>query len=167
MFSVPAFALAVVMSLGASAAEAAATVVPFDVAAAPGSIIIRTAERRLYFVTGGGHALRYVVGVGRAGWQWSGASTIDGKFLRPNWAPPAAIRRESPGLPAVIASGSPDNPMGAAAMTLAGADYAIHGTNAPALIGGFVSHGCIRMLNADIVDLYSRVGIGTPVLVTP
>ena len=90
---------------------------------------------------------------------------IDGKFVRPNWAPPASIRRERPGLPDVILSGSPANPMGVAAMTLSGGEYAIHGTNAPNSIGGFVSHGCIRMYNQDIADLYDRVRVGTPVIV--
>lgn len=132
-----------------------------------GSIVIHTAERRLYFVLRGGEALRYIVGVGRAGREWRGHSSIAAKFLEPNWVPPAAIRADSPNLPAVIAGGSPANPMGAAAMTLAGTNYAIHGTNAPASIGGFVSYGCIRMHNVDIIDLYSRVHVGTPVVVQP
>ena len=157
--------LIALLPISAAPAEAAATAVSFATRAEPGSIVISTSERRLYLVTGGGHALRYTVGVGRSGWQWSGSSRIDGKFLRPNWAPPEAIRRETPGLPAVIPSGSPGNPMGAAAMTLAGGAYAIHGTNSPKLIGGFVSHGCIRMFNADVLDLFSRVAIGTPVTV--
>ena len=92
---------------------------------------------------------------------------IDGKYLHPNWVPPAAIKRERPDLPLVIQGGSPSNPMGVAALTLVGGTYAIHGTNTPNLIGGFVSHGCIRMYNQDIVDLFNRVAIGTPVVVTP
>jgi lipoprotein-anchoring transpeptidase ErfK/SrfK len=160
-------AFALVLGLGSAPAAAAPELVAFQEDAPLGTIFIMTDERRLYLVVNRGVALRYVVGVGRAGWQWQGSSTINGKFLRPNWAPPAAIRREDPGLPPMIPSGSPANPMGVAAMTLAGTDYAIHGTNSPKLIGGFVSHGCIRMLNADITDLYGRVGIGTPVVVRP
>ena len=110
--------------------------------------------------------MRYPVGVGRAGRQWEGSSFIDGKHIRPAWAPPPDIAKDNPNLPPVIPGGSPRNPMGAAALTLSGGDYAIHGTNKPGSIGGFVSYGCIRMHNRDIVDLYGRVGIGTPVIVT-
>ncbi|MDR3475667.1 MAG: L,D-transpeptidase [Devosia sp.] len=156
----------VVAALDARPAAAAPELVAFGGNAARGTIVVRTSERRLYFVLGQGRALRYMVGVGRAGWQWAGTSAIEGKFIRPNWEPPAVIRRELPALPALIPGGSPANPMGAAAMTLAGGAYAIHGTNTPRLIGGFVSHGCIRMYNEDIVDLYGRVSIGTPVVVT-
>jgi lipoprotein-anchoring transpeptidase ErfK/SrfK len=130
-----------------------------------GTIVVRTAERRLYFVLADRHAIRYPVGVGRQGKQWAGASEINGKYLRPAWSPPAEIRRDKPSLPSVIPGGSPHNPTGAAAMTLAGGEYAIHGTNAPSSIGGFVSYGCIRMYNQDIMDLYGRVSIGTAVVV--
>ena len=133
---------------------------------AAGTIVVRTGERRLYLMLGSGQALRYPVGVGRAGMQWAGTSIIDGKYIEPAWSPPESIRRENPRLPDVIPSGSPHNPMGVAAMTLAGGEYAIHGTNDPGSIGHFVSHGCIRMYNADITDLYSRVGVGTTVVVT-
>jgi len=129
--------------------------------------VIHTAERRLYLVAGNGYAVRYPVGVGRAGKQWAGVSQIDGKYLSPAWSPPAEIKRDKPSLPNVIPGGSPHNPMGVAAMTLSGGgEYAIHGTNQPGLIGGFVSHGCIRMLNGDITDLYGRVSVGTTVVVT-
>jgi lipoprotein-anchoring transpeptidase ErfK/SrfK len=127
--------------------------------------VVVTHQRRLYYVLGNGSALSYPVGVGRAGKQWFGQSRIDGKHVRPDWAPPPEIRRDKPSLPRVIAGGSPRNPMGAAALTLAGGQYAIHGTNAPGSIGGFVSYGCIRMHNHDITDLYARVGVGTPVVV--
>ena len=133
----------------------------------PGTIVIRTNERRLYYFVGTGEAIRYPVGVGRAGMQWAGSAYIDGKYIRPAWSAPASIRRDYRALPSVVPSGSSHNPMGAAAMTLSGGgEYAIHGTNAPGTIGGFVSHGCIRMYNEDIMDLYSRVSIGTPVVVT-
>ena len=137
-----------------------------DAGVARGTILIRTAERQLYFVLGAGMAMRYSVGVGRADRQWVGASAITGKYVRPNWAPPAAVKRDKPGLPDMIPGGAPNNPLGVAAMTLAGGEYAIHGTNRPGSIGGFVSYGCIRMTNADIIDLYDRVRVGTPVLVT-
>ena len=132
----------------------------------PGTIVVRTAERRLYLILDTGHAVRYPVGVGRAGKQWAGTTQIDGKYLRPAWSPPAEVRRDKPSMPDVIPGGSPRNPMGVAAMTLAGGEYAIHGTNVPGSVGGFVSYGCIRMLNDDITDLYSRVPVGTTVVVT-
>jgi lipoprotein-anchoring transpeptidase ErfK/SrfK len=132
---------------------------------APGTIVVKTGERRLYYVLDGRHALRFPVGVGRAGMQWSGAAHVEGKFIQPAWAPPSSIRRENPRLPQVIPGGAPNNPMGAAALTLRGGEYAIHGTNRPALIGGFVSHGCIRMYNRDIRELYRLVAVGTPVIV--
>jgi lipoprotein-anchoring transpeptidase ErfK/SrfK len=133
---------------------------------APGTIVIHTHERRLYYYLGGGKALRYPVGVGRAGQQWSGTAFVNGKYLNPAWTPPSDIRRDNPDLPSVIPGGSPHNPMGVAALTLSRGEYAIHGTNRPESIGGFVSHGCIRMYNEDITDLYNRVGYYTPVVVT-
>ncbi len=148
-----------------SAAEG--TVISFDGGYAPGTIVVHTQERRLDLVLGPDLSISYTVGVGRSGWQWTGTTFIDGKYIRPNWAPPPEIRLEQPDLPAVIPAGSPANPMGAAAMTLAGGLFAIHGTNAPGSIGGFVSHGCIRMLNEDILDLFDRVTTGTPVVVLP
>ncbi len=132
-----------------------------------GTIVVHESERRLYLMLGGGQAIRYPVGVGRNGMQWSGTVQIDGKYVEPAWSPPASIKRENPRLPDVIPGGTPQNPMGVAAMTLSGGgQYAIHGTNQPGLIGGFVSHGCIRMLNSDITDLFGRVSVGTTVVVT-
>jgi lipoprotein-anchoring transpeptidase ErfK/SrfK len=132
-----------------------------------GTIVVREGQRRLYLMLGSGHAISYPVGVGRGGMQWSGTVQIDGKYIKPAWSPPASIKRAEPKLPDVIPGGSPHNPMGVAAMTLSGGgQYAIHGTNQPGLIGGFVSHGCIRMFNADITDLYGRVSVGTTVVVT-
>lgn len=95
--------------------------------------MVRTSQKRLYLVLRPGQAIRYEVGVGRAGRQWSGASMIDGMYLAPNWAPPAEIKRDRPGLPDIIPSGSPNNPLGATAMTLSGGQYAIHWTNAPGI----------------------------------
>ncbi|MEH2530698.1 lipoprotein-anchoring transpeptidase ErfK/SrfK [Bradyrhizobium sp. AZCC 1588] len=133
---------------------------------APGTIVVKTHERRLYLILESGRAMRYPVGVGKAGKQWSGTTKIDGKYLNPAWSPPNEVRRDKPYMPDVIPGGSPRNPMGVAAMTLAGGEYAIHGTNVPGSVGGFVSYGCIRMLNDDIFDLYQRVPVGTTVTVT-
>jgi lipoprotein-anchoring transpeptidase ErfK/SrfK len=132
----------------------------------PGTIIVRTAQHRLYYVTAPGKAVVYPVGVGRAGKQWAGESYILSKRLKPAWSPPAEIRRDRPSLPDVIAAGAPNNPMGVAALVLADGEYAIHGTNAPASIGGSVSYGCIRMYNRDVLDLFDRVSVGTRVIVT-
>jgi lipoprotein-anchoring transpeptidase ErfK/SrfK len=131
----------------------------------PGTIVVRTNERRLYYVTGYGQAIRYPVGVGRAGKQWAGTSYINGMYVRPDWSPPAVVRHDHPNLPKVVKGGSPHNPMGVAAMSLAGGEYAIHGTNQPGSIGHFVSYGCIRMYNEDVQDLYRRVSVGTRVVV--
>jgi lipoprotein-anchoring transpeptidase ErfK/SrfK len=132
----------------------------------PGTIIVRTGQRRLYLVVSEGRTISFPVGVGRAGKQWAGTSYIASKHLKPAWSPPEEIRHDRPSLPTVIASGSPRNPMGAAALVLAHGQYAIHGTNAPSSIGGFVSYGCIRMYNKDIMSLYDRVSVGTKVVVT-
>jgi lipoprotein-anchoring transpeptidase ErfK/SrfK len=131
-----------------------------------GTIVVKTNERRLYYVVGDGQAVRYPVGVGRAGKQWIGTAQIDGKYIKPAWAPPSEIIRDKPGIARMIPGGSPSNPMGAAALTLSGGEYAIHGTNRPGSVGGFVSYGCIRMYNEDVMDLYQRVGVGTTVVVT-
>ena len=133
---------------------------------APGTIVVKTHERRLYLVLDRGQAVSYPVGVGKPGKQWEGVTKIDGKYRQPAWAPPADIKRDNPRIPDVIAGGAPNNPMGVAALTLAGGEYAIHGTNRPGSIGGFVSYGCVRMYNEDITDLFGRVPVGTPVVVT-
>jgi lipoprotein-anchoring transpeptidase ErfK/SrfK len=145
-------------------ASASGSVVAFKGDASAGTIVVRTSERRLYLVLGQGRALSYPVGVGKAGRQWAGRAMINGKHIRPAWQAPADIA--GPGPNRVIPGGAPNNPMGVAAMTLSGGDYAIHGTNNPGSIGGFVSHGCIRMYNQDITDLYDRVNVGTPVIVS-
>ncbi|HMM92765.1 L,D-transpeptidase [Bradyrhizobium sp.] len=162
-------ALAATMGLGvmmSSAAQARPELVEVSGEYAPGTIVVRTHERRLYLILESGHAMRYPVGVGKAAKQWAGTTKIDGKYLNPAWSPPSEVKRDKPGMPDVIAGGSPRNPMGVAAMTLAGGEYAIHGTNVPNSVGGYVSYGCIRMLNADITDLYQRVSVGTTVTVT-
>jgi lipoprotein-anchoring transpeptidase ErfK/SrfK len=152
--------------LAITPANAHPDLVSFSDAYQPGTIVIKTAERKLYLILGAGHAMRYPVGVGRAGKQWAGSSRIDGKYRNPAWSPPDEVRRDKPSIPNVIPGGSPSNPMGVAAMTLSGGEYAIHGTNKPSSIGGYVSYGCIRMYNEDITDLFERVNVGTPVVVT-
>ncbi len=143
--------------------RAAAEKVEYAGDAKPGTVVVQTAERRLYLVVGKGQALKYTVGVGRAGQQWFGTTRIASKHIRPAWKPPASIRgNRSPDF--YIESGSPRNPMGAAALVLVDNELAIHGTNNPASIGGLVSAGCIRMHNQDIMDLYGRVQVGTRVV---
>jgi lipoprotein-anchoring transpeptidase ErfK/SrfK len=132
----------------------------------PGQIIVRTQERRLYYVIGDGRAIRYPVGVGKVGMQWAGRARIEGMYLSPAWSPPPEVKRDHPGMPDYYPGGSPRNPMGAAALTLNGGEYAIHGTNSPGSVGHFVSYGCIRMYNRDVLDLFNRVHVGTTVVVT-
>ena len=160
------FVLAVLAAVAMPTAEARETV-PFAERLEPGTIVVRNAERRLYFVKGDGTAVSYPVAVGRPGKQWTGEARIAGKYVRPAWAPPAEIRRDNPRLPRVIPAGAPNNPMGARALTLDLDEYAIHGTNRPSSIGTYASYGCIRMLNEDIVALYDHVSVGTRVVVTP
>jgi lipoprotein-anchoring transpeptidase ErfK/SrfK len=157
--------LVIPLALAASNAGHAREVVRFNGDYSAGTIVVKQNERRLYYVMGNGQAIRYPVGVGRSGKRWSGVTSITGKYMRPAWSPPAEIRRDKPSLPHVIPGGSPGNPMGVAALTLSGGEYAIHGTNRPGSIGGFVSYGCIRMFNHDILDLYGRVSPGTQVVV--
>lgn len=155
-----------VLGAAMTAPAAAREVVPFAEGMMPGSVVIRISERRLYLVNGDGTAIRYPVAVGKPGKQWTGATRIDGKYVAPAWSPPREVKRDHPNLPDLIAGGSPRNPMGAAAMTLAGGEYAIHGTNRPSSVGTFASYGCVRMYNQDVVDLYERVSVGTTVYMT-
>ncbi len=131
---------------------------------APGSIVVSTQERRLYFVLGDGKAVRYGVGVGRPGFEWSGAKTVTNKREWPDWTPPPEMLRRRPDLPRHMAGG-PENPLGARAMYLGSSLYRIHGSNEPDTIGQAVSSGCIRMTNDDVTDLYTRVKVGTTVTV--
>jgi lipoprotein-anchoring transpeptidase ErfK/SrfK len=167
--------LKIVVALSAALAAGLMTVNPvqarpdlvgFQGDYSPGTIVVKTGERRLYLILDQGRAVRYPVGVGKAGKQWAGTTQIDGKYRAPAWSPPAEVKRDNPRIPDVIPGGSPSNPMGVAAMTLAGGEYAIHGTNRPGSVGGFVSYGCVRMYNEDITDLFERVSVGTPVVVT-
>jgi len=131
-----------------------------------GTIIIDTPHAYLYYVLGGGRAMRYGIGVGRDGFRWSGTETISRMAEWPDWYPPPEMIRRQPYLPRFMAGGE-TNPLGARALYLGHTEYRIHGTNDPSTIGKRVSSGCIRLTNADIADLYSRVGVGTKVVVLP
>jgi lipoprotein-anchoring transpeptidase ErfK/SrfK len=141
-------------------------VVAFGTTEAPGTIIIDTGNTTLYYVLGQGRAIRYGVGVGRDGFTWSGVQTISRKAEWPDWHPPAEMIARQPYLPRFMAGG-PGNPLGARALYLGTSQYRIHGTNDPATIGKFVSSGCIRLTNEDVVDLFGRVDVGTKVVVLP
>ena len=129
-----------------------------------GTIIIQTAERHLYLIQGNGRALRYGIGVGRDGFQWQGLLSITRKAEWPDWTPPPEMIARQPYLPRFMAGG-PGNPLGARAMYLGTTVYRIHGTNQPQTIGTAISSGCFRLVNADVIDLYSRVPVGTKVIV--
>ncbi len=131
---------------------------------APGTIVVATSERRLYLVQEGGRALRYGIGVGRDGFRWGGVHRITAKKEWPSWTPPAQMLRRRPDLPRHMVGGI-DNPLGARAMYLGSTLYRIHGSNEPETIGQAVSSGCFRMTNEDVTDLYSRVRVGTTVVV--
>ncbi|BAM92540.1 conserved exported hypothetical protein [Bradyrhizobium oligotrophicum S58] len=142
------------------------TIVNLDTREAPGTVIIDTGNTYLYYVLGGGRALRYGVGVGREGFTWSGVQTVTRKAEWPDWHPPAQMIARQPYLPRFMAGG-PGNPLGARAMYLGSSEYRIHGTNDPSTIGKFVSSGCIRLTNEDVSDLFSRVQVGSKVVVLP
>jgi lipoprotein-anchoring transpeptidase ErfK/SrfK len=133
---------------------------------APGTIIIDTPNTYLYLVLGNGQAMRYGIGIGRDGFTWSGTQTITRKAEWPDWTPPPEMIARQPYLPRHM-TGGPGNPLGARAMYLGGTIYRIHGTNAPDTIGTRVSSGCLRLTNEDVIDLYSRVNVGTKVIVLP
>ncbi|WGR98899.1 L,D-transpeptidase [Bradyrhizobium sp. ISRA443] len=151
---------------GALPARFRRTTVALNTTEAPGTIIIDTGNTALYYVLGGGRAIRYGVGVGRAGFTWSGVQSISRKAEWPDWHPPAEMIKRQPYLPRFMAGG-PGNPLGARAMYLGSSEYRIHGTNDPTTIGKFVSSGCIRLTNEDVTDLFSRVNVGTRVVVLP
>ncbi len=141
-------------------------VVNYATREASGTIIIDTPNTYLYYVLGNGQAIRYGIGVGRDGFTWSGMQSVTKKAEWPDWTPPPEMIARQPYLPRYMAGG-PGNPLGARAMYLGGTVYRIHGTNAPETIGTHVSSGCIRLTNQDVTDLYSRVSVGTRVVVLP
>ncbi len=150
-------------------AALAREVVRYQTDAWRGTIVIDAARRKLFLVLGNGQALAYPVGVPKRGWEWSGSAYVNGKYVSPDWIPPDSVRVEEPNLPLRVRGGAPNNPMGARAITLDRSEVAIHGSTQRmrASIGGAVSHGCIRMRNEDVIDLYDRVSIGTPVIMSP
>jgi lipoprotein-anchoring transpeptidase ErfK/SrfK len=133
---------------------------------APGTVIVDTQNTYLYYVLGGGQAIRYGIGVGREGFTWSGVKTVERKSEWPDWTPPPEMIARSPYLPRFMAGGV-TNPLGARAMYLSGSFYRIHGTNAPSTVGSRATAGCIRMVNDDVIDLYDRVKVGAKVVVLP
>jgi lipoprotein-anchoring transpeptidase ErfK/SrfK len=141
-------------------------VVAYDTREAAGTIVIDTSNTYLYYVLGQGRAIRYGVGVGREGFTWSGVQTISRKAEWPDWIPPADMIARQPYLPRFVGGGL-GNPLGARAMYLGSSVYRIHGTNDPSTIGNFVSSGCIRMTNEDVIDLFGKVDVGTKVVVLP
>jgi len=141
-------------------------IVGFDRSEPAGTIVIDTNNTYLYYVLGQGRAIRYGVGVGREGFTWSGVQSVSRKAEWPDWHPPAQMIARQPYLPRFVAGG-PGNPLGARAMYLGSSEYRIHGTNDPSTIGKFVSSGCIRMTNEDVIDLFGRVNVGAKVVVLP
>jgi lipoprotein-anchoring transpeptidase ErfK/SrfK len=139
-------------------------IVTFNTPHRPGTILVDTKERRLYFVLPNNQAVRYGVGVGRPGFEWSGTKAVTRKAEWPDWRPPAQMLRRRPDLPRYM-PGGPENPMGARALYLGSSLYRIHGSNEPETIGQAVSSGCIRMLNEDVIDLYERARVGARVVV--
>jgi lipoprotein-anchoring transpeptidase ErfK/SrfK len=130
----------------------------------PGTIIVQTSKKFLYLVLGDGKAMRYGIGTARDGFEWNGTHKVTNKREWPSWTPPAEMRKRQPGLPAHMKGGI-NNPLGARALYIGSTLYRIHGTNEPWSIGTNVSSGCIRMVNDDVIDLYSRVKIGAKVIV--
>ena len=141
-------------------------IVDYRTSEQPGTIVIDTPNTYLYLVLGNGKAMRYGIGVGREGFTWSGTEHISRMKEWPDWLPPPEMIKRQPYLPRFMAGGE-TNPLGARAMYLGNTEYRIHGTNQPSTIGSFVSSGCIRLTNEDVEDLYSRVTIGTTVVVLP
>jgi lipoprotein-anchoring transpeptidase ErfK/SrfK len=139
-------------------------IVDYPTPRAGGTIVVSTSQRRLYYVLGGGKAIRYGIAVGMEGYAWSGTSTITAKREWPDWTPTPGERARFPSLPVHMAGG-PDNPLGARALYLGDTLYRIHGTNEPWKLGGGVSSGCIRMSNDDVIDLYNRAKVGATVVV--
>ena len=149
---------------GFGGTDATRTKVSYAGREAPGTIVVNTAERKLYLVQEGGNALRYSIGVGRAGFQWKGTHKVSAKKEWPGWTPPPEMRARVRGLPVHMAGGE-DNPLGARAMYLGSTLYRIHGSNDPDSIGQAESSGCFRMTNDDVTDLYGRVSVGTTVII--
>jgi lipoprotein-anchoring transpeptidase ErfK/SrfK len=150
-------------SIGGSSPVPRSTV-SFPGSYSPGTVIVNTTERRLYYVNGDGTAIRYGIGVGRIGFTWAGTTAVSAKKEWPDWTPPSQMLKRRPDLPRFM-PGGPDNPLGARAMYLGSSLYRIHGSNEPETIGQAVSSGCFRLTNEDVIDLYGRVRVGAKVIV--
>lgn len=142
------------------------TMVRFSPKYEPGQIIVSFGQRRLFYITQKGQAISYPIAIPKGDARWAGTSIVSDKRVNPSWTPTAEMRQENPKLPAYVPGGHPRNPLGVRALYLGSSLYRIHGTDAPWLIGQEVSKGCIRMLNADVIDLYERVRVGARVTVT-
>ena len=151
--------------LGLDGTDFSRTTVSYATKYPPGTIVINTAERRLYLVQQGGMALRYGIGVGKVGFQWKGMHKITAKKEFPGWTPPPEMRARQKGLPAHMKGGDPDNPLGTHALYLGSTLYRIHGSSDPDSVGEAESSGCFRLRNVDVADLYKRVSVGTTVVV--
>jgi lipoprotein-anchoring transpeptidase ErfK/SrfK len=149
---------------GFSSSPVQRTLVSFPASYRPGTIVISTSERRLYFVNARGQAISYGIGVGRVGFTWTGTHAVSMKREWPDWTPPAEMLHRRPDLPRHMVGGI-DNPLGARAIYLGSSLYRIHGSNEPETIGQAVSSGCFRMTNEDVIDLYNRVRVGATVVV--
>ena len=147
-----------------SASPVARTTVSYPSNHAPGTIVVNTAERRLYYVLDSTQAIRYGIGVGRLGFTWAGITAVSAKKEWPAWTPPSQMLKRRPDLPRFM-PGGPENPLGARAMYLGSSLYRIHGSNEPETIGEAVSSGCFRLTNEDVIDLYDRVRVGSKVIV--
>jgi lipoprotein-anchoring transpeptidase ErfK/SrfK len=157
----------ILVALTGASADAR-SLVEFPSAYSAGTIVINQSARKLYLVLDSNRALAYPVAVAKRGKEWSGFAKVEGKFVEPAWSPPVAVKRDHPELPDVIPGGSPNNPMGARAITLDRDEVAIHGTTEKmrASVGTAASYGCIRMYNEDVIDLFGRVAVGAPVVMT-
>lgn len=141
-------------------------VVNFTAKHAPGTLVVSFGDRRLYYVMPGKRAISYPIAIPKEDARWSGSFAVTAKMVNPTWTPTADMRKENPSLPAVVPGGHPRNPLGNRALYVGDTLYRIHGTDAPWLIGDAVSHGCVRMLNDDVADLYERVPVGSKIVVT-
>jgi lipoprotein-anchoring transpeptidase ErfK/SrfK len=171
MAQLPKAVIAAILGLlGGLYAESASAgrVIRYESGYPPGAILISQSARTLYLILDSHTAIAYPVAVAKRGREWSGSARVEAKFVEPAWSPPDSVKRDHPDLPDVIPGGSPHNPMGARAITLDRNEIAIHGSTQAmrASIGSAASYGCIRMLNEDVIDLFDRVAVGAPVIMT-
>jgi lipoprotein-anchoring transpeptidase ErfK/SrfK len=160
-------ALGLLSALWAGSAVAG-RVIDYESGFPPGAIVISQTAKTLYLILDSRTAIAYPVAVAKRGKEWSGSARVEAKFIEPAWSPPDSVKRDHPELPDVIPGGSSHNPMGARAITLDRDEIAIHGTTQAmrASIGAAASYGCIRMYNEDVIDLFDRVAVGAPVIMT-